>query len=252
MNTSLYYTPWLGRACFLVVTGSILMAAGAAGATGLQVQAAAAATIPVSLRDDRFQFDCSASDVQMGVDGSLSIEGSTCSSVVQLGASGSLQFLENGSITHSCEFAGMTMNAEGSMVIIAAGNCFGDSDGDGIPDLIDPAVDTAATGYCDVQGTSPDETVSMSGANYAANGGTCKLPEPNRLVAANTVVGAANSPVTVDFYAKDGVDLVGATVAGSGVFRIHGDGQVQPAVRIWGPFLVEDGGVFSVHPSGQQ
>ncbi len=253
MDTNSCYVTWPGRVCFLVVAGSILMVAGTAGAaTSLQAQqVAAVAPMPVTLRDDRFQFDCTASDVRMGADGSLKLEGSTCSNVVQIDVSGSLQFLENGSITHSCAFASMTMNAEGSMVITAAGNCFRDSDGDNIPDLVDPAVDTAATGDCIVQGASPDETVSLSGANYVANE-TCMLPAPNRLVAANTVIGAANAPATVDFHAKNGVDLVGATVDGSSTFRIHGDDQVQPAVRIWGPFLVQAGGVLSVHPSGQQ
>ncbi len=254
MNTSLRDVSRSARVCFLVVAGSIPMVAGAAGTTASsQVLAATAASIPVSLRDDRFQFDCSASNVQLEVDGSLKLEGSTCSDVVQIGASGSLQFLEIGATTptHSCIFSGLTMDAEGSMVITAAGNCFRDSDGDQIPDLIDPDVGTAATADCAFQGASPDETVSLSGASYTVDG-TCVLPAPNRLVAASTVVGAVNTPASVDFHANDGVDLIGATIDGSSMFRVHGGTQMLPVVRIWGPFLVQAGGVFSVHPSGQQ
>lgn len=254
MNTSLRDVfPRSVRICFLVVAGSIPMVAGAAGATASsQVQAAAVASIPVSLRDDRFRFDCNASEVKLGADGSLKLEGSTCSDVVQIGASGSLQFLEAGATapTHSCIFAGMSMNAEGSMVITAEGNCFRDSDGDNIPDLIDPSVDVAATGECLAEGESPDETVSLSGADYTVDG-TCTLPAPSRLVAVNTIVGAVDSPATVEFYGKNMVDLVGAMIRDGSVFRIQGDVQTQPEVRIWGPFLVRVGGVFSVHPPSQ-
>ncbi|WP_456416852.1 hypothetical protein [Thiolapillus sp.] len=251
MNMNLRPLSWSPQTCSLVVAASMLMAAGAAGAATNVQLAAAVAPIPVSLRDNRFQFDCSASDVQLGVDGALKLAGSTCSSVVLIGASGTLQFLENGDITHSCTFAGMTMDADGSMVITAAGDCFRDSDGDQIPDLIDPAVDVAATADCIVQGASPDESVSLSGASYSVNE-TCILPAPNRLVAANTVVGTANGSANVDFHAKDGVDLIGAAVDGGSVFRVHGDAQTLPVVRIWGPFSVQPGGEFSVHPSSLQ
>ncbi len=237
-----------GRSWRLAVVSSILLFIGEAPViANTQVQAAEADVTPLVLRDDRFQIDCTATSVQMGADGSLSVDGSSCIDKIQTGAAGTLQFLDNATVTHSCAFGSMTMNANGNMVITAMGNCFGDSDGDSIPDLIDPNVAEAATPECIVQGETPDETVSMTGALYTADD-TCYTPAPNRLVAANTVVGQASTPVILDLYAKDSIALLGATVSGNSTLTLQGEDQNQPLVRIWKPFSIEAGSVLRVHP----
>ncbi|WP_419593023.1 hypothetical protein [Thiolapillus sp.] len=152
-----------------------------------------------------------------------------------------------GQTTHSCTFEGMTMDAQGHMTVRTTGSCFADSDLDEIPDSLDPFSQEKATAECLLQGESPDESVSLSAANYGADA-TCALPAPNRLVAANTAVGAVDVAANVDFRATDGIDVLGATVAGGSVFTLGGDDQGRPTVRIWGPFSVKAGSVFAVHP----
>ncbi|WP_457669208.1 hypothetical protein [Thiolapillus sp.] len=230
---------------FLVALFSVLTMGEAAATAEIDTQTAEAATTPIVLKDDRFRLDCAVAAVQMGADGSLILEDSTCSAMVTPGATGSLKFAAGGETTHSCSFGGMTMNAQGQMTIRAAGSCFADTDQDEIPDYLDPLSTEKATAECLVQGQAPDESVSLSAANYSADA-TCILPAPNRLVAANTVVGAVNAAAVVEFHATDGIDVVGATVDGNSSFILGGEDQ--PTVRIWGPFFVKAGSIFAVHP----
>jgi len=242
----------ISRALFLVVTGSVLIVSvDAAAAVDVSVQAAETASIPIVLRDQRFRMTCDVAEVQMGADGALMLEDSTCGNLMMPGSTGSLKFVAGGQTTHSCEFGGMTMDALGNMSIYATGDCLTDSDQDKIPDFLDPLVEDKATGECLVQGQAPDETVNLSGANYAADA-TCALPSPNRLVAANTQVGAVDTPAVVDFHAKDSIDILGAAVDGSSSFNLRGNDQGNPVVRLWGPFYVKSGGIFTVHASSIQ
>jgi len=237
------------RVGLVAIAGAgMLMTANASAITDAQIQAAEAEPTAFVLKDDRFHTDCSATSVQMGADGSLALEGVSCADVTLAGDQGNLKFQENGDTTHSCDFASMTMNLSGNMIITAEGDCFVDGDGDAIPDLIDPFPTEAAGNTCVVQGESPNESVSMSSAAFTADA-SCALPAPNQVVAVNTSIGAADTPVIMDFIAKDGIDLIGGTVRGSSTLTLQGDGQSQPVVRIWTPFTLEAGSVLSIQPA---
>ena len=232
---------------FVPAAAALLLFPAGEAAVAMDTQAAEAAGTPVVLQDERFSIDCTVAAVQMGADGSLVLEESTCSTLVTAGETGTLKFSTGGQTTHSCTFEGMTMDAQGHMTVRTTGSCFADSDLDEIPDSLDPFSQEKATAECLLQGESPDESVSLSAANYGADA-TCALPAPNRLVAANTAVGAVDVAANVDFRATDGIDVLGATVAGGSVFTLGGDDQGRPTVRIWGPFSVKAGSVFAVHP----
>ncbi len=218
-------------------------------------------SLAFTLKDNRFELDCEADSSQQDGYGLLTLDNVSCLSdirtVAQTSAPGVIQFNRANFTSRSCQFGSMSMDANGFMVITAVGDCFGDTDGDGIPNPIDPNPSQGAVvgAEClpqpDAVGGKESSILLGDGVNAETANVTCYLPNaPERVIAANSVLGATNSPISVDFYAKDQVVLFeGTALRGNSSMSIQSDVQTQPVVRIWGPFTVEAGSVLKIHPA---
>jgi hypothetical protein len=213
-----------------------------------------------TLQDDRFALNCEADTLLQNDSGVLSLSNVSCindiDSQTQTASAGIMSFTDAGT-SRSCQFGNMSLDANGSLILTATGDCFGDTDDDGIPNPIDPDPNQGPVVAADC-GPQPDAVggkqssiILGDGVNAEIADVTCYLPNaPERVIAANSVLGASNYPINVDFYAKEQVVLFeGTALKGNSTMSIQSDVQTQPVVRIWGPFTVEAGSVFKVHPA---
>ena len=215
---------------------------------------------PVSftLRDDNFEMSCETDVISQGGAGVLHLDGSTCASALKEGE-GAVAYsfgsmvLKDGPIERSCAFESLSMDALGNIVVTAQGSCFGDSDGDLIPDPKDPDNAVAATDDCLIAGDASWETISISGARYSVDV-TCELPKPDYIVVADVVFGGFNHellsyppdvPIVADYYATQSIALLGpVSVKGGSTFTVDSGRELS----IWGPFKVTKGSEFRVVP----
>jgi len=212
-----------------------------------------------TLRDDDFEMSCETDVMSQDYAGVLHLDGSRCASALKEGAvnySPGSMIVKDGSIERSCVFESLNMDVAGNIVVTAQGSCFGDSDGDLIPDPMDPDNTVAATSKCaprggSVHGQANWETVSISGARYDSDV-TCELPRPDYIVVADTVFGGFNHeplsyppdvPIVADYYASQSIALLGpVSVKGGSTFSVD-SGR---GLSIWGPFKVTAGSEFRV------
>lgn len=247
------------------VTGCVFssMVMNSVGEVTLQASDACIVVQPLAftLQDDRFAISCEADTLLQNASGVLSLSNVSCigdiTSQAQANTTGVMAFTGTNSIAKSCMFGNMSLDANGALVLTATGDCFGDADGDGIPNPIDPnpgpndlqaQQNTNCTPQLDALG-GKQSSILLNNAEVSDV--TCYLPNaPERVIAANSALGAVNSPINVDFYAKEQVILFeGTSLRGNSTMSIQSDIQTQPAVRVWGPFTVEVGSVFKVHPA---
>jgi hypothetical protein len=213
---------------------------------------------PVSftLRDDDYEMSCETDVVSQGGAGVLHLDGSTCAAALKEGPAshsfGSM-VLKDGPIVRECAFESMSMDAAGNIEVVARGSCFGDSDGDLIPDPMDPDNAVAAGDDCLIAGDASWETISISGARYSDDV-TCELPKPDYIVVADVVFGGFNHeplsyppdvPIVADYYATQSIALLGpVSVKGGSTFTVDSGRELS----IWGPFKVTKGSEFRVVP----
>ncbi|WP_457675355.1 hypothetical protein [Thiolapillus sp.] len=212
--------------------------------------------VAFTLRDDDFSMECETDILTQDSAGVLNLQGSECAYSVKegdvTGAWGTM-VLSDGPLERSCDFGGLSMDDSGNIVVTARGSCFGDSDGDLIPDPVDPDNATAATDECLIQGDASWETVSISGARYLQDV-TCQLPKPEYIVVADVVFGGyhheplsypPDQPIVADYHATNSILLLGpVSVKGGSSFTIDSGREL----RIWGPFKVTAGSEFRVVP----
>ncbi len=211
---------------------------------------------PVSfvLKDDDFSMDCETDVLSLNSTGVLSLEGSVCAQAVKEGdVAGKTLVFRDGPVARGCDFRKMSMDASGTIVVTAGGSCFGDSDGDLIPDPVDPDNAAMATEDCVVTGDADWETVSISGARYRHDV-TCQLPKPEYIVVADVVFGGnyhepltypPDEPIVANYHATNNILLLGpVSVKGGSSFTVDSGG----ALSIWGPFKVTAGSEFRVLP----
>ena len=228
------------------------------GAGRVTVTASNACVIPqpvyFTLMDDDFSMDCETDVLSLNGTGVLSLEGSVCAQAVKEGdVAGSTLVFRDGPIARGCDFRRMSMDAAGNIVVTAQGSCFGDSDGDLIPDPLDPDNAAMATEDCIVAGDANWETVSISGARYLQDV-TCQLPKPEYIVVADVVFGGfhheplsypPDQPIVADYHATNSIRLVGpVSVKGGSSFTVDSGG----GLGIWGPFKVTAESEFRVVP----
>ncbi len=207
-----------------------------------------------TLKDDDFSMDCETDVMSQDSAGVLNLEGSVCAQAVKEGdVAGSTLVLRDGPVARGCDFQRLSMDGSGNIVVTARGSCFGDSDGDLIPDPVDPDNAAMATEDCIVTGDADWETVSISGARYRHDV-TCQLPKPEYIVVADVVFGGdyhepltypPDEPIVADYHATNNILLLGpVSVKGGSSFTVD-SGR---ALSIWGPFKVTAGSEFRVLP----
>ena len=207
-----------------------------------------------TLKDDDFSMDCETDVLSLNGNGVLSLEGSICAQAVKEGnVVGRTLVFRDGPVARGCDFRGMSMDGSGNIVVTARGSCFGDSDGDLIPDPVDPDNAEMATEDCIVTGDENWETVSISGARYRHDV-TCELPKPEYIVVADVVFGGdyhepltypPDEPIVAGYHATNNILLLGpVSVKGGSSFTVD-SGR---ALSIWGPFKVTAGSEFRVLP----
>ena len=208
------------------------------------------------LQDDDYEMNCETDVVSQSGSGVLYLDGSVCASAMKEGPvsySSGAMVLRDGPVERSCTFKSMSMDAQGNIVVKAQGSCFGDSDGDLIPDPMDPDNALAATDECLVNGDANWETVSISGARYRQDV-TCELPRPDYIVVADVVFGGdyheplsypPDEAIVADYYATQSIALLGpVSVKGGSSFTVDSGRELS----IWGPFKVMAGSEFRVVP----